>query len=107
MMGTAWIDIQAWTMRRMDALAMRRSRGRGLPAHLATGERGEGEALFHLRKMGYTVVVRRWKIAKLWCGIDLIGWEGEGLWFIEVKTRSGRGAMTVEAGGGADDPGKV
>jgi putative endonuclease len=97
MMGTAWIDIQAWTMRRMDAVAARRARGRGLPAHLATGERGEQEALFHLRKMGYTVVARRWKSAKLWGDIDLIGWEGEWLCFVEVKTRSGRDAMAAES----------
>jgi putative endonuclease len=97
MMDTAWIDIQAWTIRRLDALAARRAVGRGLPAHLATGERGEREALFYLRKLGYTVVARRWKSAKLWGDIDLIGWDGEWLCFIEVKTRSGRGAMAAES----------
>ena len=97
MMGTAWIDIQAWTMRRMDAVAARRARGRGLPAHLATGERGEQEALVHLRKMGYTVVARRWKSAKLWGDIDLIGWEGEWLCFVEVKTRGGRDVAAAES----------
>ena len=76
MMGTAWIDIQAWTMRRMDSLITRRTRRRGLPAHLATGESGEKEALFHLRRLGYTIVARRWKSAKLWGDIDLIGWDG-------------------------------
>ena len=84
-------------MRRMDALAVRRARGRGLPAHLATGERGEREALFHLRRMGYIVVARRWKSAKLWGDVDLIGWDGEWLCIIEVKTRSGRDAMTAES----------
>jgi putative endonuclease len=97
MTGTGWIDIQAWAMRRMDALAVRRARGRGLPAHLATGEKGEREALFYLRKMGYTVVARRWKSAKLWGDVDLIGWDGEWLCFIEVKTRGGRDAMTAES----------
>jgi putative endonuclease len=95
--GRAWIDVQAWTMRRMDALAVRRARGLGLPAHLAIGERGEREALFHLRKTGYTVVARRWKSAKLWGDVDLIGWDGEWLCFIEVKTRSGRDAMPAES----------
>jgi putative endonuclease len=97
MMGTAWIDIQAWTMRRMDAVAARHARGRGVPAHLATGERGEREALFHLRKLGYTVVARRWKSAKLWGDIDLIGWEGEWLCFVEVKTRGGRDVAAAES----------
>jgi len=97
MAGTGWIDIQAWTIRRMDALAARRAWGRGLAPHLATGERGEREALFRLRKMGYTVVAKRWKSAKLWGDIDLIGWDGEWLCFIEVKTRSGRDAMPAES----------
>jgi putative endonuclease len=97
MLGTAWINIQAWTIRRLDGLTLRRALGRGLPEHLATGERGEREALFHLRKMGYTVVARRWKSAKLWGDIDLIGWDGEWLCFIEVKTRSGRDGMTAES----------
>jgi len=88
-----WVGVQVWAMRRMDALAVRR----GGPAHLATGERGEREALFYLRKMGYIVVARRWKSAKLWGDVDLIGWEGEWLCFIEVKTRSGRGVVAAEA----------
>lgn len=95
MMGAAWIDLQRWAMRRMDALAVRRAPGRGLPEHLVTGERGEREALFHLRKMGYRIVARRWKSAKLWGDVDLIGWDGEWLCFIEVKTRSGREGMAA------------
>jgi putative endonuclease len=94
--GGLWIDVQAWALRRIDALAARRARGRGLPAHLATGERGEREALFHLRKLGYIVVARRWKNAKLWGDVDLIGWDGERLCFVEVKTRSGRDAGAAE-----------
>jgi putative endonuclease len=88
-----WVGMQVWAMRRMDALAVRR----GGPAHLATGERGEREALFYLRKMEYIVVARRWKSAKLWGDVDLIGWDGEWLCFIEVKTRSGRGVVAAEA----------
>jgi putative endonuclease len=97
MVGTGWINVQAWTMRRMDAMALRHGNDRGGAAHLATGERGEREALFYLRKMGYTVVARRWKSAKLWGDVDLIGWDGEWLCFIEVKTRSGRDAMPAES----------
>jgi putative endonuclease len=47
--------------------------------------------------LGYTVVARRWKSAKLWGDVDLIGWDGEWLCFVEVKTRSGRDAMPAEA----------
>ena len=96
-MGRAWIDAQTWAMRRMDALVLRRNRRRGVPEHLTTGERGEREALFHLRRLGYVVVERRWKSAKLWGDVDLIGWDGERLCFVEVKTRSGRNAMTAES----------
>jgi putative endonuclease len=91
--GRAWVNVQAWAMRRMDVLTVRRK----VPAHLATGERGEREALFHLRKMGYTIVARRWKSAKLWGDVDLVGWDGEWLCFIEVKTRSGRDAISAES----------
>ena len=81
-------------MRRMAAIAARR---RGGPKHLATGEDGEREALFHLRKMGYTVVARRRKTAKLWGDVDLIGWDGEWLCFVEVKTRSVRDWAPAES----------
>lgn len=97
MVGTGWINLQAWAMRRMDTLAERRGRGRGVTGHLATGERGEREALFYLRKQGYIVVARRWKSAKLWGDIDLVGWDGEWLCFIEVKTRSGQEVVAAEA----------
>jgi putative endonuclease len=88
--GRAWIDLQVWVMRRLG-------RRRPGAAHLAIGERGEREALFYLRRSGYIVVARRWRSAKLWGDVDLIGWDGDQLCFIEVKTRSGRDAMTAES----------
>ncbi|MGD0442408.1 MAG: YraN family protein [Edaphobacter sp.] len=91
--GRVWIEFQARVLGRLDELGMQ---VRGVAPHLATGERGEREALFHLRKMGYTVVARRWKSAKLWGDVDLIGWDGEWLCFVEVKTRSGRDAGPAE-----------
>jgi putative endonuclease len=84
-------------LRRVGALAGRLGRGTGMTAHLATGLRGEREALFHLRKMGYTVVARRWKSAKLRGDVDLIGWEGEWLCFVEVKTRTERDRTPAES----------
>lgn len=74
----------------MDVLGKRLRRAPRTAEHLATGLRGEREALFHLRAQGYTIVARRWKTAKLRGDVDLIGWDGEWLCFIEVKTRTGR-----------------
>jgi putative endonuclease len=80
-------------LRRMDALATKMGRTPRTAAHLATGLRGEHEALFELRKIGYTIVARRWKSTKLRGDVDLIGWEGDSLCFIEVKTRTERGLV--------------
>jgi putative endonuclease len=97
MIAAMWIDLQARVMRGMDSLAARRANGKSGPTHLATGEQGEREALFHLRKLGYTVVAQRWKSAKLSGDIDLVGWDGPTLCFVEVKTRSGRDSMPAES----------
>ncbi len=94
--GARRMNLQRKILRRMDALAARFRRSSQLPRHLTTGLRGEREALFHLRSMGYTVVARRWKNAKLRGDVDLIGWDGEWLCFIEVKTRTERNLVPAE-----------
>jgi putative endonuclease len=91
----SWVDWQAGALRRLDGLALRM--GRRGPEHLATGASGEREALFHLRKLGYVVVARRWRTPKLRSDVDLIAWDGEWLCFVEVKTRSSRDMVTAEA----------
>ncbi len=91
-----WIDWQAGALRGMDALAPRMGLER-TAEHLATGARGEREALFYLRKLGYTVVARRWRSPRLRGDVDLIAWDGEWLCFVEVKTRSARDLVTAEA----------
>ena len=90
----AWLDLQERGLERMDALARRRRRG---PAHLATGLRVERAALFHLRRLGYTVVARRWTSAKMRGDVDLIAWDGECLCFVEVKTRTARDMSPAES----------
>ena len=85
------LAIEVGLLRGLDKLTSRR--GRVAAPHLATGLEGEREALFHLRGLGYVVVARRWKSARLRGDVDLIAWDGGRLCFIEVKTRTGRDAM--------------
>jgi putative endonuclease len=66
-------------------------------AHLETGRRGEEEAYFHLRQMGYVMVARNYRSPRQHGELDLIGWDGDVLCFIEVKTRSTRAVMPAEA----------
>jgi putative endonuclease len=92
-----WIEIQSRALRRIDLLATRLRHRPAEAAHLETGSRGEREALFHLRKQGYTIVATRWKTARQWGDLDLIAWHGEQLCFIEIKSRSQRSASPAEA----------
>lgn len=80
----------------LDQQAARSTRSQNYPAHLMTGMRGEDAAYFHLRRLGYTIVARRWRSAKLRGDIDLIGWDGDWLCFVEVKTRSSRSFQPAE-----------
>jgi putative endonuclease len=64
--------------------------------HLQTGSRGEEEAYFHLRKLGYVMVARNFRSPRRRGEIDLIGWDGDMLCFIEVKTRTSRAVMPAE-----------
>jgi putative endonuclease len=64
---------------------------------LVTGRRGEDEAYFYLRELGFTVVARDFRSPRRRGDIDLIAWEGEMLCFVEVKTRSRRAIKPAEA----------
>jgi len=80
-------------IRTLDAIAPQRKKA----GHLATGERGEEEAYFYLRGCGYVIVARNFRSPRRRGEIDLIGWEGDVLCFIEVKTRTSRAVMPAEA----------
>ncbi len=67
------------------------------PAHQRTGRRGEEAAYFHLRKMGYQIVARNYRTPRHRGEIDLIGWDGDTLCFIEVKTRTSHDVKPPEA----------
>jgi putative endonuclease len=69
-------------------LAWLRSRAdRDAPPHIRDGRRGEELAYQFLRRRGYTIVARGFRPRRGKGEIDLIGWDGEKLAFIEVKTR--------------------
>lgn len=65
--------------------------------HLATGSRGEEEAYFHLRRLGYVMVARNFRSPRRRGELDLVGWDGDTLCFVEVKTRTTRDVKPAEA----------
>jgi putative endonuclease len=65
--------------------------------HHHIGSRGEEDAYFFLRKMGYTIVARNFRSPRSRGEIDLIGWDNDVLCFIEVKARTSRDVKTPEA----------
>jgi putative endonuclease len=60
------------------------------PEHLRTGRRGEEEAYFYLRQRGYVIIARNYRSPRSRSELDLVGWDGDTLCFIEVKTRTTR-----------------
>lgn len=64
--------------------------------HQRTGRLGEEAAYFYLRKRGYVIVARNWRGAGRKGELDMVGWDGGTLCFIEVKTRSERGVVAAE-----------
>jgi putative endonuclease len=69
----------------------------GKPIRQRTGARGEEEAYFHLRKLGYAIVARNFRSPRCRGEIDLIGWDKDVLCFVEVKTRTSQEVKTPEA----------
>lgn len=65
--------------------------------HLNTGERGETLAYWYLRQEGYTIVARNRRARSAEGEVDLIGWDGPVLAFVEVKTRTSDAAGPPEA----------
>jgi putative endonuclease len=80
----------------LDRLARFFRRERGGPAHLRTGRKGEDVAYYFLRRQEYTIIARNWRAKGRKGEIDLIGWDGTTLCFIEVKTRSSHGVLPAE-----------
>jgi putative endonuclease len=58
-----------------------------LSPELLLGRQGEEEAYWYLRDQGLVMIERNYRPEGLRAEIDLIGWEGDVLVFVEVKTR--------------------
>jgi putative endonuclease len=65
--------------------------------HRDLGQRGELSAYFFLRKRGYIMVAQNFRSPRRKGEIDLIGWSGDTLCFIEVKTRRSQSAEPAES----------
>jgi putative endonuclease len=85
------------SLRALDSIASLLPRKKSGPKHLHTGQRGEEEAYFYLRKKGYVMIARNYRSPRSRSELDLVGWDGETLCFVEVKTRSARDFMPAEA----------
>jgi putative endonuclease len=80
----------------LDRAASLLSRRDTRPAHLRTGRSGEEEAYFYLRARGYVIIARNYRSPRSRSELDLVGWDGEVLCFIEVKTRTARDIQPAE-----------
>jgi putative endonuclease len=84
------------TLRALDSFIRLLPRKDSGPQHLHTGRSGEEAAYFYLRKHGYVIVARNYRSPRSRSELDLVGWDGPTLCFIEVKTRTTRNVMPAE-----------
>jgi putative endonuclease len=61
------------------------------------GREGEEAAYWHLRQKGFIMVARNFRARGSHKEIDLIGWDGSTLVFVEVKTRGAENLLSPEA----------
>lgn len=87
---TRWLNwLERWVLRAQPKEI--------LAEHLATGRRGELAAYFHLRRQGYTIVAQGWRSHIAPGDLDLVGWEGSRICFVEVKARTSEDRATAES----------
>ena len=85
------------TLRALDSFIRLLPGKDSTPQHLQTGRRGEEAAYFYLREHSYVIIARNYRSPRSRSELDLVGWDGETLCFIEVKTRSIRAVLPAEA----------
>ena len=56
-----------------------------------TGVRGETYAYWYLRRQGYVMIARNFSYRGIKGEIDLVGYDGKTVAFVEVKTRTAEG----------------
>ncbi|MGA2078855.1 MAG: YraN family protein [Terriglobia bacterium] len=81
---------------RASRAASSQAEQRGEAENLELGARGETLAYWYLRQAGYTVVARNWRARSGGGELDLVGWEGPTLAFVEVKSRTSQAAGPPE-----------
>jgi putative endonuclease len=79
----------SWAARKGLAPETLASAAGGRQARRRTGVRGETFAYWYLRHHGYVMVGRNFMVPGIKGEIDLVGYDGPVLAFIEVKTRTG------------------
>ena len=89
--------VTRFTLRQLNHLARLLLHPPATPAHQQVGTQGEEEAYFYLRRLGYVMVARNWRSPRRRGEIDLVGWDGDVLCFVEVKSRTTRDVKPAEA----------
>jgi putative endonuclease len=85
------------TLRALDWLAVHALPPEDAPERHRTGRRGEEDAYFYLRRRGYTIIARNYRSPHHRGELDLVGWDGDVLCVIEVKTRTKHDLKPAEA----------
>ena len=88
--------IRFWhrVLRRMSFATLRRQ---DLSPTARVGREGEEAAYWYLREKGFIIVERNYRPVGAHTEIDLIGWDGGVLVFVEVKTRGPQTPLFPEA----------
>jgi putative endonuclease len=89
-------SLTRFALRALDSAARILPKKQTSPEHLETGRRGEEEAYFYVRRHGYVIVARNYRSPRSRSELDMVGWEGDTLCFIEVKTRTARDMQPAE-----------
>jgi putative endonuclease len=77
-----------WLIEYVVRTLQKLARNRRESSHLKLGRQGEAETYFYLRRLGYRIIASNFRAPRDRGEIDLIGWDGDVLCFIEVKTRT-------------------